>query len=267
MIGLIKREFLRNKISFIVYVSIGVLSAWMYIALFPSIQKQSEQLDEIMKTFPPALMEAFGVDKTGFNTIEKFLSTELMSFIWPILVILFSLSRAGASIAGSIENRTLGLEISMPISRMKLFISKLLGEFLAMLIFCSISILSIILLCELHGIEVNVGRILNLALLCFIFGITLVSASFAVSASVSEKGVVYFSLGGALFVSYISNIVANISSNMSWAKYFSVFHYFSTYEVLSGDPIRLTSILFFSALTLISIVLGIFSFRSRDIPV
>ena len=49
MFKLLKREFSRNRTAFIVYCVIAVLSAWLYIVLFPSIQKQSAQLNEIMK--------------------------------------------------------------------------------------------------------------------------------------------------------------------------------------------------------------------------
>ncbi len=267
MFKLLKREFSRNRTAFIVYCVIAVLSAWLYIVLFPSIQKQSAQLNEIMKGFPPAMMEAFGIDKTGFNSIEKFLSTELMSFIWPILVILFAVSRAGASIAGSIENRVLGLEISMPISRTKLFMSKLIGEYLAMILFCLVSVLSIIPLCALHDIDLHISRIFLLTVLAILFGVTLVSFAFAISALVSEKGHVYFTVGGLLFVSYVINIVSSVSDNFSGLKYVSIFHYFAPFEILSGKIIPAISILVFLMLSVISAIVGSFVFRNRDIPV
>ena len=267
MINLLKREFNRNRTSFFVYCLIAVLSAWMYIALFPSIQKQSDQLNEIMKGFPSAMMEAFGIDETGFTSVEKFLSTELMSFIWPILVILFAVSRAGASIAGSIENRVLGLEISMPISRAKLFMSKLIGEYIAMALFCVLSILSIVPLCALHGINLHISRILLLSVLAFIFGFALVSFAFLISAFASEKGHVYFTVGGILFISYVANIVANISDSFSSIKYASVFHYFAPFEILSGKSIPVSSIVVFASLCILFALVGMLKFRNRDIPV
>ncbi len=267
MIGLLKREFMRNRTSFFVYCIISILSAWMYIALFPAIQEQSEKLEEIMKSFPTAIMEAFGIEDAGFTTVETFLSTELMSFIWPILAILFAVSRTGASIAGAIENRTLGLEISMPVSRIRLYISKLLGEFLAIALFCVVSILSIIPLCALHGIDVHVSRILMLVVVCILFALMLVSLSLAVSATASEKGHVYFAVGGFIFVSYVANIVASISTGFSWLKHVSIFHYFKSVDALAGRSISSTSIIFFLGVIIVTSGYGLWKFRNRDIPV
>ncbi|HMS25638.1 MAG TPA: ABC transporter permease subunit [Acidimicrobiia bacterium] len=267
MISLLKREFTRNRTSFIVYCIISVLSAWLYVALFPSIQKQSEHLNEIMKSFPPAMLEAFGIDHSGYSTVEKFLSTELMSFIWPILAILFAASRTGASIAGAIDNRTLGLEISMPVSRIRLYVSKLLGEFCAMALFCAVSIMCIIPLCALHGIDVHISRIVLLFAICLLFGLTLVSLALFVSATTTEKGHVYFAVGGLLFASYVANIVAIISSNFSWLKHFSIFHYFASFDVLTGKSISISSLVFFLLVIVVSTVFGLWRFRNRDIPV
>ncbi len=267
MISFIRREFTRNRTSFIVYCVIAVCSAWMYISLFPSIEKQSAQLDEIMKSFPPAMMKAFGIDKAGFTTVERFLSTELMSFIWPILSILFLVSRAGASIAGSIENRTLGLEISMPLSRTRLYMSKFFGQLLALCVFCVVSIPCIIPLCVVHDIDVDVSNIFSLTLLCFLFGLSVMSFSLCISAATSDKGHVYFTLGGVLFVSFVANIVANISTGFSWLKHFSIFNYFSSFDVLTGESISATSYAFFLCVAAISTVAGLLIFRRRDLPV
>lgn len=155
----------------------------------------------------------------------------------------------------------------MPISRIRLYTSKLLGEFLAMAVFCFISIMSIIPLCALHGIDVRNSRIVQLLILCLLFGLSLTSCALAVSAFVSEKGHVYFTVGGFLFVSYVANIVANISPGFSWLKHISFFYYFTSADVLTGHSIPIPSLIFFIATILASSVFGLWIFRNRDIPV
>lgn len=267
MVALIKREFLRNKTSFIVYCIISVCTVWLYISLFPSIQEQSKELSDLMNSMPDAMMKAFGIDKNSFSSIEPYLAVELMSIFWPLMAILLSTSRAGSCIAGDIENRTLELELSLPIPRTRIYISKIIGGLSAVFVFCTISIFSILPICFAYGIEIRVSRILILYVLCLLFSSSVFSSALFVSSFVSEKGKVFFSVGGVLLISYLGNIVANISSGISWVKNFSIFHYYDPIDVLTTGNIELSSIVFFVFLVLLTLTIGLYRFRSRDISI
>jgi len=267
MFALVVKEIERNKISFAIYCLISISIVFLYVSLFPSIQDQSEQLSELMNTMPKAMMDAFGIDKDSFDSIEKYLAVELMSIFWPLLVILLSTSRAGACISGDIENRTLGLELSLPISRIKIFISKFLGNWSALFVFCCISIFSIAPICLIFGIEIEVSKVYILFVHGLLFATTVLSVGLLFSAFLSEKGKVFFSVGGILLVSYIANIVANLSSGFSWLKHFSIFYYYDTLELLDSGKLNSSSVIFFSAVSLISISFGLWKFRQRDIGI
>lgn len=267
MIALIKREFLRNKTSFVVYCIISACTAWLYISLFPSIQEQSKELSDLMNSMPDAMMKAFGIDKDSFSSIEPYLAVELMSIFWPLLAILLSTSRAGSAVAGDIENRTMGIELSMPFSRIQLFISKVIGGLLAIFIFCTVSVFSILPMCFVYGIDVKVPRIVSLYVVCLLFSVTVYLLAIGVSSYVSEKGKVFFSVGGVLLISYLGNIIANISSGFSWVKSFSIFHYYDPIDVLTTGNIEISSIIFFILVATISLVAGSYRFRVRDISI
>ncbi|MFN8015987.1 MAG: ABC transporter permease subunit [Acidimicrobiia bacterium] len=267
MKSLIIREFKRNKTSFIIYCVIAVAFVWMYVALFPSIAAQSKQLDKLLKSFPDTIMKAFGVDKTGFNSVEKYLATELMSILWPIIAIVLCLSRGGSTIAGDIENKTIGLELSLPVSRIKLFFAKFIGTWLSVTLFSFVSILSIIPICMAYSIDVHVENIFTLFLLTLLFSTSLLCVTIAFSAFFSEKGKVYFSVGAVLLISYAINIFALLSKTFSFLKYGSIFHYFDTLSALSDSKISISSLIFFIAVTLISLPIGVTTFKNRDISI
>jgi len=267
MIAIIKREFLRNKTSFIIYCIISVGFAWMYIALFPSIKDQSAQIDQLLKSMPDAMMEAFGIDESGYGKFENYLASELMSLIWPILAILLGVARAGATVAGDIENRTIGIEMTLPVSRVKIFITKFLGSWISILVFCFISVFSIFPICLTYGIDIKSGNIEVLFLVCIAFSALVFAASLLVSTLVSEKGRVYFAAGGFILVSYVANILAILSDGLSWLRYFSIFHYFNAADAIVRGNISFTDMLFFLLVSLVCFFAGLWKFTNRDISI
>ena len=267
MKSIIIREFKRNKTSFVIYCLLTIAITWMYVALFPSIASQSKQLDQLLKTFPDSIMKAFGFDKSGFNSVEKFLSTELMTIFWPIIAIVLCLSRAGATLAGDIENKTIGLELSLPIKRINIYVAKFIGSFVSVFLYVSISIFSMIPLCLLHSIDISASKVFKVFIICLLFATALLSASMMFSSIFSEKGKVFFSVGGILIISYVINVFALLSDSYSWLKLLSVFHYFDATKTLSKGLLSTTSIIFFIIVIIISLPIGAIQFNKRDISI
>jgi ABC-2 type transport system permease protein len=267
MIAALRREFTRNRTSFYIYCVISIGFALMYIALFPSIQKQSQQIDQIMKSLPDSISQAFGIDKTGFSSIDKYLTTELMSLIWPLLMFLICISRAGSSIAGAIENKTLGLELALPETRLRLFLSKVFGGMIPIALFSFVSTFCILPLCWAYSIHIDFAHVFMLFLICLLVAATVHSFAIAVSASTSDKGHVYFIVGGVVLGSYVANIVAHLTHTFIWLKHISLFNFFIPRDALANGTIHSTSLVFFAVVIIVSLTLGFIQFRQRDIMV
>lgn len=264
---LVIQELRRNYKSFVTYCLVSLGFTWLYVSIFPSIEKQSEQYAKLLDAFPKGLMDAFGFDGTSINTVEKFLSTEMMSLLWPVLAILLIVSRAGATFSGSIENRTLGLELSLPLTRTKIYLSKLIGCLIVAFIFCLISLLGTIPICWVYSIDLQIKNILLTILLCVFLTLAMTSFSIAISAGANERGHLYFIVGAVLIVSYVFNIVSSLAPNFSWLRKISLFYYFSAPESLSRASIHLSSFVFFTVVAIASSFIGIIQFKKRDIPV
>lgn len=267
MFAVLRKEFTRNKTSFVIYCLIAMTFAWMYISLFPSIQEESKTIDALLDSMPSPLMEAFGIEKDSYGKIETYLAIELMTIFWPLLAGILSISRAGSAIAGDIENRTLGIELGLPISRLKVYFLKFFGNWSAIFAFCFISIFFILPVCYAYNIEIDESKIVALFWLSLLFATTIFSFTFLLSSIFSEKGKVFFISGGVLIVSYAANILASLSSNFSWMRTISIYHYFDPLELLSTGTLCSSSALFFAVVILTSIVGGAFYFQRRDISI
>ena len=57
MLTIIRRTIRDRKLSFIAYLLTAVLLLWMYVALFPTMQEQSEVLVTAFESFPDAFLK------------------------------------------------------------------------------------------------------------------------------------------------------------------------------------------------------------------
>jgi ABC-2 type transport system permease protein len=261
-----KKEVWGHKVQLLAYCAIALALLWLYVALFPSIKASSAQFDKLLQAYPKALKQAMGLEELSFNTIEKFLAVEMFSFMWPIIAILYSVSRAGGMIAGEIEKGTMGLYLSLPVTRSRIFLAKNLGGVVSITALVLITILGIIPLTAAYSTSVSYSAIFKLAGLSLLFAWAVFAATLFVSTIFSERSKVYITAGGVLLLMYAANVVASLKPSLSWIHRISIFYYYNAQEVLSkGGPIRASSLLMLAGIIVVFTVAGVIVFSRRDI--
>lgn len=244
-------------------VSIGLL--WMYVALFPAFKEQSKAMEDMLKSYPESFLKAFNFDIKSFTTLEGFLSTEQYSFMWPLLAILSMVGFAGSAIAGEIENGTIEIVLSNPVSRLKLFISRYLAGLVILIIFVVVSVFSAIPLAEIYNINFASQSFATMALLAFIFAWAIYSLAMLFSSIFSDKGKVFFLTGGILVVMYVLNIVSALKSSLADLKYGSFFYYFNPPKALYHNEIDVWAYVVFISVAILATIIGAVWFARRDI--
>lgn len=267
MFPIIIRELKDRKWSIIAYSLGSLLMLWLYVATFLSSQNSSQQLQELIKTYPKALLDAIGLSDLTLDTVEKYLNAKHFSLLWPILAIILALSRAGRQIAGEVQSGTMGLLLSLPLERIKIFAAKYIVGLVTIIIFTGISVFGVIPLAAAYDIPTH-RNILSMAfVLTTLFMWVIYSFGLAVSSTVSESSKVYAISAGILFMSYAAYIVALLDTKFEWLKYGSVFHYFNTQKVLSSGEIETATWLVFGGAIIIFTLFAGWRFSKRDISV
>ena len=256
-----------RKRSLVVYAIVGLLLMWMFIAFYPSILADSAQFNELLQSYPESLTAILGIDEINFSTLENFLALENFSIMWPVIAIVMLAGIAGSSVAGEIEEGTIELIISRPISRIDLFLGRYFAGVASLIVFIVFSILSVFPLAALHGLETQFTNHLSASFMALLFGLSVLSLTFLFSVIFSEKSKVYYTSGGILGLMYILSGVSNLTENVSFLKYFSFFHYFGGVEALMNNEISVLSIIVFAVFILASTALAIQHFNHRDIAV
>jgi ABC-2 type transport system permease protein len=247
---------------------ISIITLWMYVSLFPTFSKQSNEYEKLLSQFPKEMWEMFGMQdgKFSMSSLEKFMSVEMYSLLWPIMIIIIFVNIGCGQIAGEIDKGTIQILLSLPISRVKLFISKFLAAILLMFIFCFVSTMSIIPLAKIYNIHYEIDVYLKL----FEIAVLFTFAGFGISilfSTIFKLGKAAALSSGLFLIMYIINIIASLKDNLKNLEYLSFFHYLSMSQVLSDNKIEITSIVVFSLVALFTSLIALCYFNKRDISV
>lgn len=264
----VAKRYLRDRrLSLVVYCVAALAFAFLYVALFPSLKDQMGSYEEIFKSFPEGMMEAMGVSNLNIGDFASYFGAEQMSMVWPLLAIIMAISYAGKALSGAVENGTIGVELSQPVSRSQLFVSKYVAGVLALTIFVVVSILGVIPMAGLYDIELEISNWLRLAGVSWLFVIAIYSLAYAASAAFSEKAKVYGAVSALILVMYVARIVASLRENLDWLRNVSFFYFHDGAKVLTEGTVNNVGILVFVMSAIVAFVVGLVWWRGRDVSV
>ena len=262
---IVKRIYRDKRKAIFGYSFASALITLLYASLLPTFVDQADELEKLYETFPDGFFKAFGIEQVRFDTLEKFLSVEFYSLIWPILVIIFAIGLAGFLLAAEVEKGTIEHLLSKPQSRIKVFFSKYFGGASILLTFTIITVLVAIPTAAMFDVPYEVESTWWILALCSLFVLATFSIGMFVSAIVSEKGKVGVYVGVLYLAMYLANVVSLLMEDLEWLKHFSFFHYFDYQAALVDHAIGAESIAVFGATAIVGLTMGAVLFHRRDI--
>ncbi len=255
---------LRSQVRSVVIwgAALGLLSL-ITVAFFPSLEDQGQQLNELMKNYPPEMRELFGMGEgTDLATIEGFLASQVFSFMAPLALAFFPILASAGAIAGAEERGTIDVLLGNPIPRWQIVV----GNFAA----TAISTLGIVAILSLFtwvpavlldvdlSLEKTAEATLNLWPLCVFFG----GLAMLCSALFHRRVLAIAIPGFVLIATYFINALGDAVEDLEDAQPLTVFHYYGS---AIEDGIDWSN---FSGVTLAALVLvflATLAFRQRDI--
>lgn len=266
-IAIINKEIYVRRWALISFTAGSVAFLLLYVLIYPSFQHETAKFNELLQSYPKAVLKAFNIENLQFSSIEGYVSAEHFSFVWPLLAIFLAIGTAGNSIAGEIEKGTIALTLSMPIKRSKIYLAKISSGIVSISAFAVITILALIPLSWINGVTVHYNHVVKVAILGTFFALAIYCLATMFSALSSEKSKVYFWTGGILVSMYVANIVSGLVNSLKDLQYVSLFHYFAADKAIVQGIINMQSIAVFTVLSLLSLLIGYLIFIKRDISV
>ena len=127
------------------------------------------------------------------------------------------------------------------------------------------SILSVIPIAAIAGIDFIAGNHFKMVIVGFSFGAAIVGLASLAGALYSERGKTYLVTGGVLILMYVFNIVAKLKEGLSGLQYFSLFHYLDASSVLAQGIMSWSAVFALLYFAILTIIAGALIFQRRDI--
>ena len=213
---------------------LGLVSV-MVVAVFPSIQGAAE-LDALIRTYPDALKQAFGLSDASFRSIEGYLAAEVFSLIAPFASSYFVIHALATGICGGEQRGVLDVLLSAPIRRRQLLAGRLVG--------CSATLLAIALALGVltqagawvFGVDLALGDTLAGVLNLWPLGVFFGGVTLLLTGIWRRPAAVTGAAAGVLLVMYLVEVLGKLSSTMAKVDGLSAFHYYGSAIEHGLDP-------------------------------
>lgn len=262
--NLLRRTFRDRRVSLPIFAAGVAAYSIIILAIWPSMSSNLATLEQLWENYPEAIRSMFG-GNISIATFDGFLTLEYFSLMWVIIVFAFSISVATSTIAGEIQQGTMELLLSQPISRLSIIITRMFFHLAGLLIIIAATMLPIVVGVPVIDAEIDYAGLLALSFSSLLFYLALGSIAFLLSAILSDRGRAVFISVGILIASYAIDILAAFNDTINKVAFLSLFDYYDPYRYLHDVSFAWGDLAVLGALSLISSVGATVWFMRRDI--
>jgi ABC-2 type transport system permease protein len=259
-----KHEFNARLKSVIIWSFSMVLLLLIFFSLYPSFSSQAALLDEMLKKFPPALMEMFGMSTLDVASLLGFF-TLLWLFVQLCLAI-----QAGDYGFGLVwveeSELTADFLLTKPVSRMRVLNSKLLAAICSLLITDGIVYITTFICIALFGSghTYNLGILILILASLMIFQLFFLSVGLVISLIVKRiRSVTPYGLGLA-FGAYVINGFSGIFGDVK-LEYITPFKHFDAGYIILHASYNMPLVILNVAVSVIALAASYWLYLHRDI--
>lgn len=251
---MIKRELKSNLKGFLIWTLIMISLYVTVFLIYPSMVKDTAVIDEFIKTMDPKMLSIFNMDIIGFETVFGWIATE--GYLMLTLVGGCYFAVLGSSIILKEEDsHTIEFLYSKPISRSKIFTSKITtGIILVILFNLMIGLTSLIGLSLSNDLIMKKWLLISILPIfghLFFYALSILISMFLTKTSKSI-GVCLGSVFGFYFISLISSLATKVES----IKYLTPFYYIEARDIILKSSINMFNIIVMSIVILAIIVVS-----------
>lgn len=263
--NIFKQEF-KIKIKSIIIWSLSLSSFIIfYMAFFPTMARDSIALDSIMANFPKEMLQALGLGE-GVS-ISSLIGYFTLTFTLIQLAIAIQSANYGFAILTE-EERELTADFLMtkPISRRKVYFSKLLAAFLSLVITGVVLAVACFIALELFnaGQSYKTINVVKLLLIVPIFQSIFLSLGMIISLLFKKvRSVLSLSMGLAIGLYVINSVRGIVDSNV--LGYITPYYYFEPGVILKNGEYDWRLLVLGLAITLVSLVSSYLVYNKQDI--
>jgi len=234
-----------------------------YAGMFPAFEEaiidmMDSEFYESFNFFPHA-------DK--MHTYVGFLTLELYTIFWLLILAIMLGFIAASSISTEIEGKTIDLLMSNPVSRKQIVIEKFVGLIPMFLVVNFGMMLAVMGITAALNESLDFGNLFLVHIISIPYFLAVLSLGILISVVIDEKMKSSIILILILVGMFVLNSLSLTTPDYNWLGSFSFSHYFDIYDLLELGEVDLVGISLFVAVTIICLVVSMIYFEHRDITI
>jgi ABC-2 type transport system permease protein len=264
MLNNIFLKTLRDQRRSLLYWGIGLIAMVVIEALFYPTIKNMPSIAQYFKELPDSMKQMFGFGVVDYTSPTGYFTTELFSFMVPLLLLVFGVGFGANAIAGDEEKGTLGFLLTNPVPRWRVVVEKF-----------SVLVVSMVLLgfvfwaglavCILGlGIDLSLLKLAEATLGAGLLALVFASLAFLLGCIKGNKGMCIGIASGLAVLTYLLNTLGNLVSGLKDFRFLSPFYHYMEPDTLSNG-LSPAHVLVLLGLVVIFFALSIPAFIRRDI--
>lgn len=163
------------------------------LSVYPTVRSSAAGLATFLNNYPEALKQIFRMQ--DYTSGPGYLTTELFSMMLPLVFISIGASWGSAATAQEEERRTADILLTLPISRVRILVSKIVTAILAQIVLAIVLALTLFIGIRFVNLSLGTAKIIAGALSGMLLGIMFNSLATFIGAAWGKKSI---ALGGAI---------------------------------------------------------------------
>ena len=262
---MIKREFKINFKSFVIWLSILIIMFLVVYLIYPYIitDDTMKSMDEMMKMFPQEMLKAFNMDMASISTAYGWFKTE--GFMYVLLIIgIYSYILGGNILLKEENDKTIEYLASLPIKRSKIITNKII-------VGCVLIISMVLILGLFNYIALIISgdfdqkQFLLLSITPIFIALPLFAINLFTSTFFNKTKKTLGIALGMVFVFYLFSVLSELSTNVEFMKYFSVYTLADTRGVLANVEINLVNVFISLVITLVFMFMTYVNYNKKEL--
>ncbi|HSX46976.1 MAG TPA: ABC transporter permease subunit [Patescibacteria group bacterium] len=253
---------LREKRWSTAFWSLGVIAmALLMMAFYHSFSAGG--FDEVLKNVPKSFQGLVG-NLASLKTVPGYVSQEVFSLRIPLLTLIMGIILFTGLLAGDEGDGTLQTLLAQPVSRLRVYIEKLLAGLVISAIICSMAVvgvwLGLLMIHEQMSLLRLIQAVFGVWLLTCLFG----SIGFALGAITGKRSLAGSVTGLLAFGTYLLTSFAPNVTGIAQVEKFSPFHYYN-HPAITEYGLKGSNTFLMVGVSLVCLVIAAWVFWKRDI--
>jgi ABC-2 type transport system permease protein len=236
--------------------------------LFPSFAGNNAALDELIKSLPPGMTNAFNLG-SGFGTVEGFISGEYYGLLLVLIVSIFCIMFSTQLMAKLVDQGSMAYLLATPTTRGKVAMTQA-----AVFVTGLLSIMAVTTLCGFAGYALFIGDLsdfhgaaylrMNLAALLLFFAVG--GIAFLVSSLANDEKKALGISAVLTFGFFSMDFIGKLSEKINWMRNLTYFSLYDPSGIIGGQTETALAWSVLIVIGLVTFAAGIALFRKRDLP-